>query len=728
MKGNYRSRSKPVSVLFPPFGLLVLIVITIAMGCVTPKVNGAPSDTLSAVDGPCKPVDYKKTGASAKVRPPWVMVEPHDAGGLHFLVGMSGYHATERDARDEAMRHAREEFAKYTGVEVTELDQMAKEIYGTSSAILDPTVIGKTLSTQETNALVSRTKAKEWYYEILRGSCGERDLGAAYQYWVLAEVPVEEYDRVQTWKAKKEAAKEAEKSTERDRIKGEIGQVISSHKEALAEAEVLIAKAEPVAALTVLQGDWNRLYDATKAIETREGIFPSEISQLKSLQWAIPPVIQRVRSPLVIDPGRGGMVWVASDFSDDPADVPVWVWYKQGNGIKPVSGIPVVLKESDGEKIIARGTTNPSGQALLGVKDMDAGNYTVSIDPQGGAMASLSPPLQEVMTSVGTTVSVKSYKPDLPGAAKAGVYELFKGPSLKPLPAAKVVMGSVRYSDSRLGSELGKRMETLLEREISQVSDISLIRRQTTRSIEAMVQTDRTRGIGMTDAPVPPMNSPAIQAKLDGAEAILEASYSLERTKVNIDFSLVQAGTGQVLAAAGATIDRSLIPGDLQMMPPSSVSSITPVNTGKPGEIHLELTTQRGDGATFAKGEKIQYFVSSNRDAYLLLLYKDAEDHLIQIYPNSRSGTGFHKAGEYIAIPDETMSFDFTITPPFGVEQVLAFASTAPFPNLKGKGLSNGLMVLDGSLNNVASQLRTHDRKAGASYGETNVVVTTVKD
>ncbi len=710
------------------FGLLSIIFVLMLGGCVATQVNGAPSDTLSSVDGPCKPVDYKKTASSAKERPQWVMVEPSDSGGLHYLIGMSGFHATERDARDEAMRHAREEFAKYTGVEVTELDQISKEIYGSSSAILDPTISGKTQSTQETNALVSRTKAKEWYYETLKASCGGNDIGVAYQYWVLAEVPVEEYDRVQAWKAKKEAAKEAEKSAERDRIRKEIEQLVSSHMESLAEAETLIAKAEPVAALTVLQGDWNRLYDATKSIESRAGIFPSEISQLKSLQRDVPPAIQRIRSPLVLDPGRGATVWTATDHEEDLAEVPVWVWYKQGNGVTPVSGIPIILKGEDGRKIVARGTTNPSGQTLLEVKEITPGNYTVSIDPQGGALSSLSPPVQEVMAAAGTSISVRNYKPDLPGAAKVGVYELFKGPSLKPLPVKNVVMGSVRYSDSRLGSEFGKKMETLIEREISQVSGVNLIRRQPTRSIEELAQTDRTRGIGLTDAPVPSMSSPAMQAKLDGAEAILDASYSLERTKVNIDLSLVQAGTGQVLAAAGATIDRGLIPGDLQVMPTASPAPLAPIATGKPGEIRLELTTQRGDGATFAEGEKIQYFVSSNRDAYLLLLYKDAEDHLIQIYPNARSGNGFHRAGEYIAIPDETMRFDFTITPPFGVEQVLAFASTTSFPALKGKGLSNGLTVIEGNLNDVASQLRAQGRKSGVSYGEANVVVTTVKE
>lgn len=111
-----------------------------------------------------------------------------------------------------------------------------------------------------------------------------------------------------------------------------------------------------------------------------------------------------------------------------------------------------------------------------------------------------------------------------------------------------------------------------------------------------------------------------------------------------------------------------------------------------------------------------------------LLIYKDADNNLIQIYPNSKSGRGLHKAGEYFAIPDEMMAFDFEIRPPFGVEQVFAFAATKPFPDLKGNGTSNGLTVLDGSLTDVAARLRAHGRKAGVGYGDANVVVTTVKE
>lgn len=712
-----------LSFLFP-------LVILMSTGCAgLQKVSVKKGEVLSSEASPCTlaMVIYEKTGASAKERPPWALVKPPDDNSKHFLVGMSGYHSTEREARDDSMRHAREEFARYTGVEVTELDSYTRETYGSSSSILDPTVSGKTQTTHETDAPVSRVKAISFYYETLHGKCAGRDMGTAYQYWVLAEIPSDEYNNVQTWKAKQGAANEAEKVAEEAKAAKEVERLAFLHSSTLNDVEALMAKADPTAALTTLQADRSRLYDASKAMETKGGLASSGTSRLQAMLQEIPSAVQRIRSSLVIDPGRGATVLVASD-NRDAVEIPVWVWYKHNDKINPVSDIQLLLKESGGSATIAKGQSDSSGLVIFNVKGINPGAYEVGIDPKGGALASLALPVQETMAAVGTTLSVKTYRFDMAGAAKAGVHQLFKGASFKPTPVTKVVMGSVRYRDTRLGSEFGKRLETLIERELSQISGIQVVRRPETRGLGQLAKVGKARGIGMTDHPVLAINSPAIQAQLDGAEGALEVSYSLEEKRVVIDLRLVQAGTGTTLASAGASIDKHLIPDDLDIVPPSAGTDFVPLTTGKPGEIHLELTTQRGDGATFAKGEKIIYYVSTDRDAYLLLLYKDAENRLIQIYPNNRSGKGFHKAGEYMAIPDRSDPFDFTITPPFGVEQVWAFAATEPFLPLKGNGRSNDLTILQDGLNGILPQLRTHGKKAGVSYGEANVVVTTVKE
>ena len=460
-----------------PKGLIVLsfifpIFILITAGCAgLQKVSVKNGEALSSGASPCTPamVVYQKTGASAMERPPWALVEPPDDNSKHFLVGMSGYHSTEREARDDSMRHAREEFARYTGVEVRELDSYTRETYGSSSSILDPTVMGKAQTTGETEAQVRRVKAVSFYYETLHGVCAGRDMGTAYQYWVLAEIPREEYNSVLAWKAKREVDRIAAIASEEAKITMEVERLESLHQSTLTKANSLIASDDPIAALTELQADWSRLIEAGNTMENKGILVSSGTLRLHATQKEIQQAVQSIRSSLVIDPGRGATVLIASD-NEDAVEIPVWVWYKHNDKISPVSGIPLLLKDSGNSTALSKGQSDSNGLAILNVKGINPGTYEVRIDPKGGALASFDLPPQENLEAVGTTLSVRTYRFDMAGAAKAGVQQLFKGASFKPLPVTKVVMGSVRYRDTRLGSEFGKRLETLIERELSQIS------------------------------------------------------------------------------------------------------------------------------------------------------------------------------------------------------------------------------------------------------------------
>ena len=61
------------------------------------------------------------------------------------------------------MRNAISQFARFTGVEVRDIDQVFESIYGQrASEVIDPTVTGHHETVQKTTAEVSRIKAKKW--------------------------------------------------------------------------------------------------------------------------------------------------------------------------------------------------------------------------------------------------------------------------------------------------------------------------------------------------------------------------------------------------------------------------------------------------------------------------------------------------------------------------------------------------------------------------------------
>jgi hypothetical protein len=590
-------------------------------------------------------------------RPPWILDVPDDEGGRHFLVGISERYVSERDAREEALRNATKAFARYTGVEITDLDEFSRSIYGSSSNILDATVSGKNQTRQEANAFVSRVKGKQYYFETSQSKCGDKNLGVSYQYWVLAEVPVDEYERVQAWKESRERSREEDKSIVRNRI-------------------------------------------------------VEEISRLSALE---------------IDGGRDPSVYVLSNNEAALTEVKAWVGQKLDGHVVPAPRVQLDFKARGTDGVLASGRSDANGQALFQVSGLKPGNYDVVLHPSTGVNENLSAQIQGTLDAIGATISVKSYMPDLAGAARAAVHRLFSGPAYKPLTVKKVVMGPVRYQGTRFGSEFGKRLEKYVLQELLQVPDIQVLPPPKTRGIDQLVNASKTRGIGMNGAS-PAISDPAVQAQLDGADGFLEVSYVREGRSVAVDLQLKQARTGLGLYAAGENINENLIPQGLQIEPLDIGTEVATLHTSKSGQIHLQLTTQKGDGMTFSQGEKVDFYVSSDHDAYLLILYQDASKHLIQVYPNSRSGNGFQSAGDYIKIPDESDTFEFTIEPPFGIEQVWAFASTAPFPSLRGTGITNGLTVLTQSLTEVAEQLRAHGKSMGVNYGEGNVVLTTVRE
>ena len=140
--------------------------------------------------------------------------------------------------------------------------------------------------------------------------------------------------------------------------------------------------------------------------------------------------------------------------------------------------------------------------------------------------------------------------------------------------------------------------------------------------------------------------------------------------------------------------------------------------------ITLEITTHLGDNQNFVSGDTISFFVSMDRDAYLLIIYQNARKELIQILPNTYNKKSFYKKGEFFQIPNEKRPFKFKISAPFGREKIMAFASSRSFPVLKGESGKSGLKLLQGSLDVVLKILRKHGRRHGA-YGEAELKLST---
>ena len=139
--------------------------------------------------------------------------------------------------------------------------------------------------------------------------------------------------------------------------------------------------------------------------------------------------------------------------------------------------------------------------------------------------------------------------------------------------------------------------------------------------------------------------------------------------------------------------------------------------------IDIEVTTHLGDKQTFQQGDVISFLISLDRDAFVLMIYEDAEHNLVQIIPNRYRQSNQYKTGLFMSVPNRDEPFEFVVSPPFGKETIWVFAAEKSFPELNGIELENGLKKLSESLPAILSKVRSNRSKQ--HYGEASATITT---
>ena len=84
------------------------------------------------------------------------------------------------------------------------------------------------------------------------------------------------------------------------------------------------------------------------------------------------------------------------------------------------------------------------------------------------------------------------------------------------------------------------------------------------------------------------------------------------------------------------------------------------------------------DKPTYREGEKIRIRLQGNRPFYARILYRDASGGLLQLLPNPHRKDDYFQGGVTYELPAEGDRFDLAVSPPFGAEDILVYASTSP--------------------------------------------------
>ncbi len=124
-----------------------------------------------------------------------------------------------------------------------------------------------------------------------------------------------------------------------------------------------------------------------------------------------------------------------------------------------------------------------------------------------------------------------------------------------------------------------------------------------------------------------------------------------------------------------------------------------------PGLTDLEVQTwvdrdPSGLGnSTYFFGDKIRIYARVNQDAYVYLFNINADGQIDLILPNAYNPSNYLRAGETRVFPENGARYEFTISGPAGVDQVLAVASRQPLSLAQIADIRSGQMRVQGASN-----------------------------
>jgi hypothetical protein len=88
------------------------------------------------------------------------------------------------------------------------------------------------------------------------------------------------------------------------------------------------------------------------------------------------------------------------------------------------------------------------------------------------------------------------------------------------------------------------------------------------------------------------------------------------------------------------------------------------------------------DKKEYKKGDKIKVYLKGNKPFYASVLYKDVKGAMLQLLPNPYRADNYFNGGVVYELPSGNDRYELEISPPFGEENIVVYASTSPVGEL----------------------------------------------
>lgn len=113
------------------------------------------------------------------------------------------------------------------------------------------------------------------------------------------------------------------------------------------------------------------------------------------------------------------------------------------------------------------------------------------------------------------------------------------------------------------------------------------------------------------------------------------------------------------------------------------------------------------DRKAYRESEYITVHMEGNRDFYARIVNISSSGKVIQLLPNAYRHLHQFRGGQRYRIPGPGDRFSLTVTPPFGQEKIVVYASETPMGEVPMATIGAGLQAYEGSNDDLAFRVRS---------------------
>jgi hypothetical protein len=153
---------------------------------------------------------------------------------------------------------------------------------------------------------------------------------------------------------------------------------------------------------------------------------------------------------------------------------------------------------------------------------------------------------------------------------------------------------------------------------------------------------------------------------------------------------------------------------DLKPSKPEAVQAEIGENAGP---LTVKIWTDRKQ---YRYGEDIAVYVQGNRNFYARIVDINAGGEIIQLIPNDYRKVNFFEAGRVYRIPDKEDRFELKVSPPYGEDQIIVYASEVPLGEVATESTGQGPRLYRGGEKELALKSRGIQVVAAEAGGSTS--------